>query len=66
MVNDKACVFNRHISLSFQHPDCSYVMELADESNIFQLKKVMSKTKQTVNLYLSVLGAELEEQPVVN
>ncbi|CAI9288028.1 unnamed protein product [Lactuca saligna] len=41
-------------------------MELGDETDVFQLRHVMSESKKTVHLYLTVVGEEDEEQAVVN
>ncbi|XP_042758088.1 uncharacterized protein LOC122197947 [Lactuca sativa] len=41
-------------------------MVLGDETDVFQLRHVMSESKKTVHLYLTVVGEEAEGQVVVN
>nr|KAJ0221706.1 hypothetical protein LSAT_V11C200079620 [Lactuca sativa] len=41
-------------------------MELGDETDVFQLRHVMSESKKTVHLYLTVVGEKDEKQAVVN
>ena len=66
MGRSKAWVLNSHICLSFKHPELRYVMELGDEIDVFQLRHVVSESKKTMHLYLTVVGEEAEEQGMVN
>ncbi|CAI9295193.1 unnamed protein product [Lactuca saligna] len=58
IVRIKAGVLNSHICLSIKHPELGYVMELGDETDLFQLRHVMSESKKKVHLCLTVVSEE--------
>ncbi|CAI9294165.1 unnamed protein product [Lactuca saligna] len=61
LVKSKAKVFNSNISLSFQHPVHGYVMNILDEVDVYQLRNVISETKEIVHLYLEVFQGLVEQ-----
>lgn len=66
MVKNKTGLLNSQISVSFQHPEFGYVVDIEDDSDVMKLKQVMyEETKQPVHLYVSVIGVFPEEQVVV-
>ena len=59
-------LLNSQISVSFQHPEFGYVVDIEDDSDVMKLKQVMfEETKQPVHLYVSVIGEFPKEQVVV-
>ena len=62
IVRNKTGLFNNQIILSFKHPECRYVIDIGDESDICQLKTVIEETKKNVHLYLTDGGLVTDEQ----
>ena len=56
---------HREISLSFQHPEYGYVIEVENDLDVSTLKTVICSTNKVVHIYL-VVDDVPEEQVVVN